>query len=128
MPDVTNTLKDAAYVTVGLGVLGFQKAQVGRVELIKLLEEQRQQLISQLTSAGQTIEAQIAELTRLIKTLAADLDTRVAPVRNAVEDGFYALEERLPVQTRALVEQARTTAKETESHMRARLGLNSAAA
>jgi len=128
MPDVTNTLKDAAYVTVGLGVLGFQKAQVGRVELIKLLEEQRQQLISQLTSAGQTIEAQIAELTRLIKTLAADLDTRVAPVRNAVEDGFDALEERLPVQTRALVEQARTTAKETESHMRARLGLNSAAA
>ena len=128
MPDVTNTLKDAAYVTVGLGVLGFQKAQVRRVELIKLLEEQRQQLISQLTSAGQTIEAQIAELTRLIKALAADLDTRVAPVRNAVEDGFDALEERLPVQTRALVEQARTTAKETESHMRARLGLNSAAA
>ena len=33
MEDVTKTLRDAAYVVVGAGVLAFQKAQVRRVEL-----------------------------------------------------------------------------------------------
>jgi hypothetical protein len=33
MPTVTQTLKDAAYVTVGLGVLGIQQAQVRRRQL-----------------------------------------------------------------------------------------------
>src|SRR5438094_9457097 len=41
MPDLTKTLKDAAYVSVGLGVLAFQKAQVQRREL-------RQQVTKQL--------------------------------------------------------------------------------
>ena len=33
MADLPKTLKDAAYVTIGLGVIGFQKAQVRRQEL-----------------------------------------------------------------------------------------------
>jgi hypothetical protein len=37
--DATKTLKDALYVTVGLGVIAFQKAQVQRVELQKAVEE-----------------------------------------------------------------------------------------
>ncbi len=37
--DLSKTLKDAAYITVGLGVIAFQKAQV-----------QRQELRNQLTS------------------------------------------------------------------------------
>ena len=37
MADVTKTLKDAAYVVIGLGVLGFQKVQVRRNELTKQL-------------------------------------------------------------------------------------------
>ena len=37
--DATKVLKDALYVTVGLGVIAFQKAQVQRVELQKAVEE-----------------------------------------------------------------------------------------
>jgi hypothetical protein len=46
--DVTKVLKDALYVSVGLGVIAFQKAQVQRQELNKSLRESRQQLESQL--------------------------------------------------------------------------------
>ena len=37
--DATKVLKDALYVSVGLGVIAFQKAQVQRNELQKALEE-----------------------------------------------------------------------------------------
>ena len=37
--DATKVLKDALYVSVGLGVIAFQKAQVQRVELQKVLED-----------------------------------------------------------------------------------------
>ena len=35
--DVTNAVKDAAYVSVGLGVIAFQRLQVRRNELPKLV-------------------------------------------------------------------------------------------
>ncbi|MDQ2649456.1 MAG: hypothetical protein M3Z03_07870 [Actinomycetota bacterium] len=38
--DVTNAVKDAAYVSVGLGVIAFQRLQVRRNELTKTLNEQ----------------------------------------------------------------------------------------
>lgn len=38
--DVTNAVKDAAYVSVGLGVIAFQRLQVRRNELSKTLTEQ----------------------------------------------------------------------------------------
>jgi hypothetical protein len=37
LDDVTNAVKDAAYVSVGLGVIAFQRFQVRRNELNKLL-------------------------------------------------------------------------------------------
>ena len=37
--DATKVLKDALYVSVGLGVIAFQKAQVQRVELQKAVED-----------------------------------------------------------------------------------------
>jgi hypothetical protein len=47
--DVNNALREGAYFAVGLGVLGFQRAQVRRVELTKQLESQ----LSQLTQLPQ---------------------------------------------------------------------------
>jgi len=36
--DITKTLQDAVYVSIGLGVIAFQKLQVQRQELQKSLE------------------------------------------------------------------------------------------
>jgi hypothetical protein len=40
LDDVTNAVKDAAYVSVGLGVIAFQRLQVRRNELNKALSGQ----------------------------------------------------------------------------------------
>ncbi len=40
LDDVTNAVKDAAYVSVGLGVIAFQRLQVRRNELEKALSGQ----------------------------------------------------------------------------------------
>jgi hypothetical protein len=37
LDDVTNAVKDATYVSIGLGVIAFQRIQVRRNELQKLL-------------------------------------------------------------------------------------------
>ncbi|MBW3557105.1 MAG: hypothetical protein KY454_09260 [Actinobacteria bacterium] len=52
MSEVTRTLKDAAYVTVGFGVLAFQKAQVRRRELEKQLESQSNQWREQVAGVA----------------------------------------------------------------------------
>jgi ElaB/YqjD/DUF883 family membrane-anchored ribosome-binding protein len=90
--DITKTLKDAAYVAVGFGVLAFQKAQVQRRELEK-----------QLTKA------------------AAELEERSKPVVEAVESSLDQIEGRLPEQAREVFKQARTTAKEAGEQLRSRL-------
>jgi hypothetical protein len=40
LEDVTEVVKDAAFVTVGLGVIAFQRLQVRRQELTKALNQQ----------------------------------------------------------------------------------------
>ena len=112
MADLTATLKDAAYVTVGLGVLGFQKAQVRRVELQKQVAGQAKLLESQVQDAGKSFRA-----------LTQDLDAKFVPVRRRVEDRLDALSGRLPEQARSLVEQAVAAAKQTEAQLRDTLGL-----
>lgn len=109
---VTDTLKDAAYVTIGLGVLGFQKAQVRRNELTKQLEAQVKQF-----------EAQVPEVRRTVNGIAAQLDGYVAPVRSQLDKQLDTFEAALPAQVQDIVKQARTAAHQTEDTLRERLGL-----
>ncbi len=96
MPDLKKTIQDAAYVAVGIGVIGFQRAQVRRQELKKQLEAQRQQL-----------ETQVVEARSQVQKLVKDVEGRVQPLRTEVEQRFTTFEERLPEQARGLVQQAR---------------------
>jgi hypothetical protein len=98
--DVTQSLKDTAYVAVGFGVIGFQRAQVRRQELKRQLRQQRQQL------AG----------------LVKEIDGAVDPVRQRIEGRLDRIEERLPGQARDVVRTARTLAKGTEEQMRTFIG------
>lgn len=50
--DVTNTVKDAAYVSVGLGVIAFQRLQVRRNELNKALNGQADEAKGALEAVG----------------------------------------------------------------------------
>src|SRR5205807_7338439 len=107
--DVTQSLKDAAYVAVGFGVIGFQRAQVRRQELNKQLRQQRQQ-----------VEAQLKEARGQVAGLVKGLDGAVQPVRHQIEGSLDRIEERLPTQAKGLVRSARSLAKETEDQVRSR--------
>jgi len=114
---VTDTIKDAAYVTIGFGVLGFQKAQVRRHELAKQLEGQRG-----------AFEAQLTERRKAVATLAGQVESYVAPVRSQLESGLDAVEATLPPTVQDLVKQARTTLHTQEQVVRSRLGFTAGAA
>jgi hypothetical protein len=112
----TDTLRDAAYITVGAAVLAFQKAQVRRRELTEQWQEQQGRF-----------STQIEEGRRSVSELAAQLDELVAPVRTQVEAGLDAVEERLPVAVRDAVKQLRTTFEAQERAARSLFGMSSAA-
>jgi ElaB/YqjD/DUF883 family membrane-anchored ribosome-binding protein len=104
MADVTKTVKDAAYVTVGLGVLAFQKAQVGRRELTKQVETQLKQVETQLK------QVQLSGTGEQVQRLASQLEQRIKPVLDQ-------LEESVPATAKDLVKQARTAAREVQGQV-----------
>ena len=96
MADVKKTLQDAAYVAVGFGVIGFQRAQVRRQELRKRLAAGRPDLPD--------YRAKLTELRERVEPVVKELEQRIDPV---LDD----LEGRLPEQAKGLVQQVRIRAK-----------------
>src|SRR5437899_5906016 len=116
--DLTKLFKDAFYVTVGLGVIAVQRAQVRRQELSKQVSGQVDDAKSQL----QTLTKRFDERVKVVEERLEGVETRF----DAVLD---QLEEHLPEQARELAKQARTAAKDARTQMRglARRGNASAA-
>ena len=78
--DLTKLLKDAVYVTIGLGVIAVQKAQVRRQELTK-------QVSSQVDDA----KSQFQSLTKLVEDRMKVVEERL----EGVESRFDALLDQL---------------------------------
>jgi len=94
---VTETMKDAAFVTVGFGVLGFQRAQVRRHELTKQLKPQLEDLV-------------------------INVDQALQPVRQELEMRLDQVEDHLGGQAREVVRTARAVVRETEQQLRRAAG------
>jgi len=105
--EITKAVKDAAYVVVGLGVLGVQKAQVRRQELVKKLAEPRTQIEATLGDAR-------GEITKRVK----EVDTVVEDVIGRLEASLEPIEGKLPTQARDLVKQAHSQAREARQQLR----------
>ena len=116
MPEVTNNLtslskgvtdlaRDAAYVTVGLGVLGYQRLQVHRTEL-------QSRLSSDERFDG--VRVGVAKGMRQIDDLAES-------ATQFVETTLQPLEERLPAQVTQLTSKAREQSREVRSQIRQRV-------
>ena len=114
MAEPTKTLKDAAYVVIGLGVIATQKVNVRRQELRKQLETQRKQLETQATTARELVEAQAADARAQLRKLAEGIEQRIEPLVDQVE-------ERLPAQAARLFKEARGQAKEARDTVKTRL-------
>jgi septal ring factor EnvC (AmiA/AmiB activator) len=146
--DFNNAVKEAAYVAVGLGVLGFQRAQVQRVELAKQLEAQLAGLNTLSTNLGtqvetllSTVREQLAEARTQVNKVSADLpdaeavrsqltdlaksvDDAMAPARHQFEEQLDRLEEVLPEAARNLVHTIRSAAVTQEQALRTAVGLS----
>jgi hypothetical protein len=106
---VTDLARDAAYVAVGLGVLGYQRAQVQRVELKNKLTKD--------FSLDQRLSSVRSEVTKGVK----QIDDLVESAAQFVESSFQPLEEQLPAQVTQLTTKAFEQAREVRSQIRQRV-------
>ena len=106
---VGNLARDAAYVAVGLGVLGYQRAQVQRVELKNKLGKD--------FSLDQHRTAVRHEVTKGVR----QFDDFVETAARFVEDKFQPVEEQLPAQVTQLTSKAFDQAREVRHQIRQRV-------
>jgi len=102
---VADLARDLAYVAVGLGVLGYQRAQVQRVELQNQLA--REQHLSEVRA--EVIKG-IAQLDELLETATQLIETSIRP-----------LEEQLPTAVTQLTTKALDQSREVRSQIRQRV-------
>lgn len=104
---LVGAVRDAAYVTIGFGVLAFQQAQVRRREVVQNLADRFGTSRSQMDEMLKSVEAQIAKLDERFDAIDAKLDSAVVKI-----------EDRLPEQAAAIVGQAHDLAKAARKQMR----------
>ena len=109
---LTDLAKDAAYVAVGLGVLGFQRAQVRRVEL--------QGRVSRECDL-EHLEQRLDDLRHDVAKGWEQLDELAESASQIVETTLQPLEERLPASVTQLTTQAREQARDVRAQIRQRL-------
>jgi exonuclease VII small subunit len=115
--DIAAVAKDATYVVIGAGVLGFQQAQVQRQEFMKRLADPKAGIEDRVTAARadlggalHTVEVTVEGLMERFEEIIERLEVAVAP-----------LEDRLPTQARDLAKQAHVQAKEARTQIRSRI-------
>ena len=96
-------LRDAAYITVGFGVLTVQQAQVRRREVVKALADRFG------ASKGR------------IEELLTTAEARIKGIEQRFDTAVEKLEGRLPQQAAAVVGQAHDLAKAARSQVRSRV-------
>ena len=98
--DVQKTLKDTLYVSIGLGVIAFQKAQVQRQELRK------------------QVEANVGGARVLVEDGVKTVEERLGAVEQRIDAVLDDVEARLPEQARSVLHQAREVAKDARTQLR----------
>ena len=106
---VTDLARDAAYVAVGLGVLGYQRVQVQRVEL--------QERLSQDFS----LDDRIDEVRQGVAKGFHQIDDLAESAAQFVETTLQPLEEKLPQSVTELTSKAREQAREVRTQIRRRV-------
>jgi len=87
--DIRKTVTDAAYITVGIGVLGFQQAQVRRREVSKAVgssvEELSKSLGSSVEELSKSLGSSVDEVSRAVGSSVDELRTRIEPVLEHIQ-------------------------------------------
>lgn len=111
--DIANVAKDATYVVIGAGVLGFQQVQVQRRELMAKLQEP-----STIAERVSSVRGDVTEAVHSVDTHVEDLMDRVEEIIERVEAVFAPFEDRLPAQARDITKKAHVQAKDARTQLR----------
>lgn len=103
---VATKVRDAAYVAVGLGVLGAQRAQVRRQELARQASE---------------IDRRVATARRAVAAGAEQFDQWLDATVQLVDSSLKPLEEQLPTSARKAADQARRGLRELQAQVHRRV-------
>jgi exonuclease VII small subunit len=114
--DVAAVAKDATYVVIGAGVLGYQQAQVQRQELLKRLSDPKSDLEGRVAA----VRTDVADALHSVDTTVESLLERFETIVERLETAVAPLEDRLPPQARDLAKQAHVQAKEARAQIRSR--------
>ena len=117
--DPGKTLKDAAYITVGVGVTAFQQGQVRRREVQKKVTEQAKETSGYLATRAQDGRVKLEALAHDVRTKASaaggDVAGRVEPLVGDLGQRVQPTVEQLhsvPAQVKQAAEAGVTRAKE----------------
>lgn len=100
MADIPKTVRGAAEVAVGLGVMGFQRAQVRRREMERRLER-----------SAPEVAASVERVRQDVSRLARSVEPVLAPLVGQVEEGIDRVEAHLPQPARQLLARTREEAR-----------------
>jgi len=106
---VTNLARDAAYVAVGLGVLGYQRVQVHRAELQNRLSQDLA-LDQHIDDVRQGVAKSVRQIDDLTESAVRLFETTIQPI-----------EDRLPPSVTQLSVRAREQAREVRTQIRQRV-------
>ena len=107
---ISDNLRDAAYIAIGMSVIGFQRAQTRRQDLRKQFADQRQ-----------AFETRGAEAVKLFNEAIKQADARLAPVVDVIEAQVATVVDRLPEQAKSIIEPAQQATKDARQQLRARV-------
>ena len=123
--DLNQTFKDTAYVAVGVGVLGFQRAQVARRDLATTVSADRERFESTVKAQAEdlstVLEAQLREVKTQVAKAVSGLEDVLEPVAKELEGRLSEVEERLPEPVKAAVASARQAAESAATQVRSLL-------
>ncbi len=122
--DVATVAKDATYVVIGAGVLGFQRLQVRRQELRKLLADPKASFDQGVTTVHQgvtTVRSDLGTALENFDSTVVTLADRLEELIERLEGAVAPLEDKLPTQARDLAKQAHTQAREARTQLRSKI-------
>jgi ElaB/YqjD/DUF883 family membrane-anchored ribosome-binding protein len=118
MTDVRSTIKDAAYVGIGFGVLAFQKAQVQRQELQKRFEASIGDAKGGFGKLSDDVQDRIKLVEERLESLSKQVDAAADDFEERLDKALDQVQERLPEQAKELFGKARTAGKDARTQLR----------
>lgn len=118
MADVRSTLKDAAYVGIGFGVLAVQKAQAQRRELQGKLTASVGEAKGGFDKLGEDVQDRLKLVEERLEALGKQVDDAADDFEERLDKVLDELQGRLPEQVRDLVGKARAAGRDARAQAR----------